>query len=65
MKLFIKLLTLWTCLMVLTSLYGEYIINREVDYFLQIILTMILFISIFWSINLTIKLLTKKQEKND
>jgi hypothetical protein len=61
MKLFIKLLTLWSVMLFLFSLYGEYIISRETNYFLQIILTLTIFILTIISIELTIKLITKKQ----
>jgi hypothetical protein len=61
MKLFIKLLTLWSVMLFLFSLYCEYIISRETNYFLQIILTLTIFILTIISIELIIKLITKKQ----
>lgn len=61
MKLFIKLLALWSVMLFLFSLYGEYIISRETNYFLQIILTLAVFILTIISIELTIKLITEKQ----
>ena len=61
MKLFIKLLALWSVMLFLFSLYGEYIISRETNYFLQIILTLAIFILTIISIELTIKLITEKQ----
>ncbi len=65
MKLFIKILSLWTLMLLIGNVYSEYVVNREVDSFLQTILTILIFICIFVSIKITINLINKKQENND
>jgi hypothetical protein len=63
MKLIIKLLIVWIVMITIFSFYSEYVISRGMSTFLQIILTSTIFICIVLSINITIKLITKKQEK--
>jgi len=65
MKLFIKILSLWALMLLIGNVYSEYVVNREVDSFLQTISTILIFIWIFVSIKITINLINKKQENND
>jgi len=52
-------------MLLIGNVYSEYVVNREVDSFLQTILTILIFICIFVSIKITINLINKKQENND
>jgi hypothetical protein len=63
MKYF-KLGLMWLGLIVIASMFGEYIISREVNGFLQLLSFVGLIGVIMYVINETIKLF-KKEEKND
>lgn len=64
MKYF-KLFLMWIGYIVLTSLYGEYIVSREVNGFIQLLGFVVLFGLLILVGNETIKILfnVKKQEK--
>ena len=63
MKYF-KLGLMWLGLIVIASMFGEYIISREVNGFLQLLSFVGLIGVIMYVINETINLF-KKEEKND
>ncbi len=63
MKYF-KLGLMWLGLLVITSMFGEYIISREVNGFLQLLSFVGLVGVLMYVINETIKVF-KKEEKND
>jgi hypothetical protein len=64
MKYF-KLGLMWLGLVVITSMFGEHIISREVNGFLQLLSFVGLVGVLMYVINETIKLFNKKEEKND
>jgi hypothetical protein len=66
MKYF-KLGLMWLGLIVITSLYGEYVVSREVNGFIQLLGFVGVFGLLIYLGNETIKQLTinKKEEKND
>lgn len=66
MKYF-KLGLMWLGLIVITSLYGEYVVSREVDGFIQLSGFVGVFGLLILVGNETIKQITnfKKEEKND
>ena len=64
MKYF-KLGLMWLGLVVITSMFGEHIISREVNWFLQLLSFVGLVGVLMYVINETIKLFNKKEEKND
>jgi hypothetical protein len=55
---------MWLGLVVITSMFGEHIISREVNGFLQLLSFVGLIGVLMYVINETIKLF-KKEEKND
>ncbi len=63
MKYF-KLGLMWLGLLVIMSMFGEYIISREVNGFLQLLSFVGLVGVLMYVINETIKVF-KKEEKND
>ena len=66
MKYF-KLGLMWLGLIVITSLYGEYVVSREVNGFIQLLGFVGMFGLLILVGNETIKQITnfKKEEKND
>ena len=66
MKYF-KLGLMWLGLITITSLYGEYVVSREVNGFIQLLGFVGVFGLLIYLGNETIKQLTinKKEEKND
>ncbi len=66
MKYF-KLGLMWLGLVVITSLYGEYVVSREVNGFIQLLGFVGMFGLLILVGNETIKQITnfKKEEKND
>ena len=57
---------MWVCLITLTSLYGEYIISREVNGYIQLLGFVGMVVLFGYVISETIKFLTiNKKEKND
>lgn len=66
MKYF-KLGLMWLGLVVITSLYGEYVVSREVNGFIQLLGFVGVFGLLILVGNETIKQITnfKKEEKND
>lgn len=57
---------MWVCLIALTSLYGEYIVSREVNGYIQLLGFVGMVVLFSYVINETIKFLTiNKKEKND
>jgi hypothetical protein len=66
MKYF-KLGLMWLGLIAITSLYGEYVVSREVNGFIQLLGFVGVFGLLIYLGNETIKQLTinKKEEKND
>ena len=66
MKYF-KLGLMWLGLIVLMSLFGEYVISREVSGFIQLLSFLGMFGLLIYVVGETIKQLTinKKEEKND
>jgi len=66
MKYF-KLGLMWLGLVAITSLYGEYVVSREVNGFIQLLGFVGVFGLLIYLGNETIKQLTinKKEEKND
>ena len=64
MKYF-KLGLMWLGLVVITSMFGEHIISREVNGFLQLLSFVGLVGVLMYVTNETINLFNKKEEKND
>jgi hypothetical protein len=66
MKYF-KLILMWLGLLVISSMFGEYIISREVNGFIQLLCFVGMFGLSMYVGGKTIKQLTnnKKEEKND
>ena len=62
MKYF-KLVSLWLFLIWLSTLFGEYVVSREVNGFLQLLSFVGLLGVLMYVINETIKFLTKKKTK--
>lgn len=62
MKYF-KLVSLWLFLIWLSTLFGEYIVSREVNGFLQLLSFVGLLGVLMYVINETIKFLTKNKTK--
>lgn len=62
MKYF-KLFLIWLVFITITSLYGEYIVSREVNGFLQLLSFVGLVGVLIYFINETIKILTNKKEE--
>lgn len=57
---------MWVCLIALTSLYGEYVVSREVNGYIQLLGFVGMVVLFSYVINETIKFLTiNKKEKND
>ena len=57
---------MWVCLIALASLYGEYIVSREVNGYIQLLGFVGMVVLFSYVINETIKFLTiNKKEKND
>lgn len=57
---------MWVCLITLASLYGEYIVSREVNGYIQLLGFVGMVVLFGYVINETIKFLTiNKKEKND
>ena len=61
---FFKVFLMWLGFIVIVSMFGEYIINREVNGFLQLLSFVGLVGVLMYVGNETIKLF-KKEEKND
>jgi hypothetical protein len=61
---FFKVFLMWVGFITITSIFGEYIISREVNGFLQLLSFVGLFGVLIYVINETINLF-KKEEKND
>ncbi len=61
---FFKVFLMWLGFITTTSIFGEYIISREVNGFLQLLSFVGLIGVLMYVINETIKLF-KKEEKND
>ena len=61
---FFKVFLMWLGFIVIVSMFGEYIINREVNGFLQLLSFVGVVGVLMYVINETIKLF-KKTEKND
>jgi hypothetical protein len=62
MKYF-RLVSLWLFLIWLSTLFGEYIVSREVNGFLQLLSFVGLLGVLMYIINETIKILTKNKTK--
>ena len=62
---FFKVFLMWLGFIVIVSMFGEYIINREVNGFLQLLSFIGVVGVLMYVINETIKLFNKKEEKND
>ncbi len=62
---FFKVFLMWLGLVVITSMFGEHIISREVNGFLQLLCFVGVVGVLMYVINETIKLFNKKKEKND
>lgn len=62
MKYF-KLISLWAFFIWLTTLFGEYIVSREVNGFLQLLSFVGLSGVLIYFVNETIKILTSKKEE--
>lgn len=62
MKYF-KLFLMWLGFIVMTSMFGEYIISREVNGFLQLLSFVGLLGVLMYVINETIEILTKNKTK--
>jgi hypothetical protein len=62
MKYF-RLVSLWLLLIWLSTLFGEYIVSREVNGFLQLLSFVGLLGVLMYIINETIKILTKNKTK--
>jgi hypothetical protein len=62
MKYF-KLVSLWLFLIWLSTLFGEYVVSREVNGFLQLLSFVGLLGVLMYVINETIKILTKNKTK--
>lgn len=57
---------MWVCLIILTSLYGEYVVSREVNGYIQLLGFVGMVVLFGYVISETIKFLTiNKKEKND
>jgi hypothetical protein len=57
---------MWVCLITLTSLYGEYVVSREVNGYIQLLGFVGMVVLFGYVISETIKFLTiNKKEKND
>jgi hypothetical protein len=57
---------MWVCLIALTSLYGEYVVSREVNGYIQLLGFVGMVVLFGYVISETIKFLTiNKKEKND
>lgn len=62
----LKIFLMWVCLITLASLYGEYIVSREVNGYIQLLGFVGMVVLFGYVINETIKFLTiNKKEKND
>ena len=62
---FFKVFLMWLGFIIITSIFGEYVISREVNGFLQL-LSFVGLVGVFMYVgNETIKLFNKKEEKND
>jgi hypothetical protein len=64
MKYF-RVVSLWVLFIWLGTLFGEYVVSREVNGFLQLLSFVGLVGVLMYVINETIKLFNKKEEKND
>jgi len=62
MKYF-RIVSLWILFIWITSLFGEYIVSREVNGFLQLLSFVGLLGVLMYVINETIKILTKNKTK--
>ena len=57
---------MWVCLIALTSLYGEYVVSREVNGYIQLLGFVGMVVLFGYVISETLKFLTiNKKEKND
>jgi hypothetical protein len=64
MKYF-RVVSLWVLFIWLGTLFGEYVVSREVNGFLQLLCFVGVVGVLMYVINETIKLFNKKKEKND
>jgi hypothetical protein len=64
MKYF-RVVSLWVFFIWLGTLFGEYVVSREVNGFLQLLSFVGVVGILIYVINETIKLFNKKEEKND
>ena len=62
---FFKVFLMWLGFITITSIFGEYVISREVNGFLQLLSFVGLVGVLMYVGNETIKLFNKKEEKND
>jgi hypothetical protein len=62
---FFKVFLMWLGLITIGTMFGEYVVSREVNGFLQLLSFVGLIGVLMYVINETIKLFNKKEEKND
>jgi hypothetical protein len=62
---FFKVFLMWLGFIAIGTMFGEYIVSREVNGFLQLLSFVGLVGVLMYVINETIKLFNKKEEKND
>ena len=62
---FFKVFLMWLGLITIGTMFGEYVVSREVNGFLQLLSFVGVVGILMYVINETIKLFNKKEEKND
>jgi hypothetical protein len=62
---FFKVFLMWLGLITIGTMFGEYVVSREVNGFLQLLSFVGLVGVLMYVINETINLFNKKEEKND
>jgi hypothetical protein len=62
---FFKVFLMWLGFIAIGTMFGEYVVSREVNGFLQLLSFVGLVGVLMYVINETIKLFNKKEEKND
>jgi len=60
MKLFAKIILLWSSFIILANLYSEYIISRPIDNIIQTVCTVLMILLTIYFMKITVKLLTTK-----
>lgn len=60
MKLFAKIILLWSSFIILANLYSEYIVSRPIDSIIQTVCTVGMILLTIYFIKVTVKLLTNK-----